>query len=1109
MRNIRRSVWFLVLAVLLAASALAAEQAISGFVRDVSGASVPGAEVTLTHTGIGLVRQAVTDDRGFYLFTVIPVGGYTLRVDLESFLPVTITGIVIEVGDRKDYPVTLEVFTVTVAVEVKAEVEQVETTTSQLDTVIDSRRIVDLPLNGRNPLALTYLVPGVVTTARYEVPSVNGARWRGNNYMLDGTDNNANEVYFPVSQGGTYGNSVGPNVDATAEFRVITSNPSAEYGRTGGAVIDVITRSGTNTFHGNAYLFTRADNLNANTWANNFYGLGKIDFKRHQFGGSLGGPIIRDRLFFFFNTEWIRLRQQVAVYGLVPTQEFRDSVTNPDIARIFHDYYPLPNSDILEVPGINGRYVYPVFDPWNGEQYTLKGDFIHSPAHSGSARLVINRMEFPGDYRGLPDMPDKWNYRLPAWALALGWVWVASPTLVNDLKVSENRSSAEYELTDVTKMGLIFSEWPTSGIQYFSPYGNDNIPVGVTTGTFQLKDTLTWTRGAHNLRMGIDFRWCQYKWGYGYGVYPAMGFGPAYHITDNTLDNIRAGAVDYVYQTLYSDGQEFIPDLKNTRGWRQREYDFFIQDDWRIRPNLALNLGLRYEWKPTPFEVNSLASTVPNPLGDGYHLVNPANYFDPANWDNGNWQTGYPIWVGTGADFRLTGPKYGNSLWEASKTNWGPRMGFSWDPFGDGRTAVRAGYGISYDRMFGNELMWNVQYPFTSGRLYLDARPGGEYDGVFPDGVAYYGHGIPVPAITLHPPPESFLEHVLYTDQFKQPYIQTWNVSLQRELWPGHILNLAYVGSAGVHLLNRLNPNQMAHPSEELIQALADNLNVTASIPWYIRDYSGANTQFSRIHYIDTYGHSNYNALQATFSRRLQQGLQFQANYTWSTAFDNYSDVCYVENGSAAFNSDYYNLGYDRGYASFDVRQVFNASVIWELPLGPGRRFGGGLTGWQAQLAGGWQVNAIVQANSGYPLDYKVPRDTLGTGYTNNRGPARPDVADYDVVTDPANNILGPTQANFYWSSAYINLRHPQGNYYRGSFRGPGYWNVDLSILKDVALPWFTADGARLQFRAEAFNLFNHTNWVIPNLNFSSSNMGKSYDAYANRQIQLGVKFIF
>ena len=220
--------------------------------------------------------------------------------------------------------------------------------------------------------------------------------------------------------------------------------------------------------------------------------------------------------------------------------------------------------------------------------------------------------------------------------------------------------------------------------------------------------------------------------------------------------------------------------------------------------------------------------------------------------------------------------------------------------------------------------------------------------------------------------------------------------------------------------------------------------------------------------------------------------------------------MCYTEQGSAPFNSDFYNPGYDRGYASFDVRHVFNASVIWELPLGPGRRVGGDLTGWRAQALGGWQVNAIVSANSGYPLDYKVPRDTLGTMQTNRyRYPGRPDVASYDVVIDPSNNILGPTQANFFWTEDYINLRHPQGNYYRGSFRGPGYWNVDFSLFKDFRTPWFTDEGARIQIRAEAFNLFNHTNWGIPELTFSSPNMGKSYGAYPNRQIQLGVKFLF
>jgi hypothetical protein len=300
----------------------------------------------------------------------------------------------------------------------------------------------------------------------------------------------------------------------------------------------------------------------------------------------------------------------------------------------------------------------------------------------------------------------------------------------------------------------------------------------------------------------------------------------------------------------------------------------------------------------------------------------------------------------------------------------------------------------------------------------------------------------------------------------------------------------------------------MAHPTQELI----DNIYSVygdgySSVPTPVRYGLGLNSQWSRIHFIDTSAHSRYDSLQLSFSHRFQNGLQFQTNYTWAKSFDDSSEAVYTEGGSSPFYSDWYNKRYDRGYSSFDVRHNFNASFIYELPFGPGKMIGGDTEGVVGALLGGWQINGIVFANSGYPMDYKVPRDTLGTGYTNDRGPARPFIVDTNVVTD--GNLVGPTQANFHWASEYINLLSPQGDYYRGFFRGPGYWDVDFSLFKEVKTPWFTSEGAKIQFRVEAFNLFNHTNFTMPSRSFTSSNMGKTFSANANRQIQLGLKFIF
>ncbi|HOT00243.1 MAG TPA: carboxypeptidase-like regulatory domain-containing protein, partial [Acidobacteriota bacterium] len=271
----------LVLSLLLAFLAVSAmAEGIEGVVKDNTGGVIPGVTVILTSTDTGATRQALSDDNGFYIFTNLRIGNYEIKAELEGFQPVKITGIKLSVGENLNFPVVMTVSEVTTEVEVRAEVEQVETTTSQLDTVIDEKRITDLPLNGRNPLSLIYLTPGVVQ-GQTGYASANGGRERGNNYQIDGIDNNYTQ---------TIGNTVDINVDATSEFRVVTSNPSAEYGRAGGAIIDVVTKSGTNEFHGAAFYFLRSENFDAKTWAQNRNDLEKGDFKRHQYGASIGGP---------------------------------------------------------------------------------------------------------------------------------------------------------------------------------------------------------------------------------------------------------------------------------------------------------------------------------------------------------------------------------------------------------------------------------------------------------------------------------------------------------------------------------------------------------------------------------------------------------------------------------------------------------------------------------------------------------------------------------------------------------------------------------------------------------------------------------------------------
>ncbi len=914
-------------------------------VKDNTGGHPLGVTVVLTSTDTGQTRETLSDDSGYYVFNNLRVGNYEVKADLEGFQPVRVTGIKLSVGERLNVPLILNVSEVTTEVEVRAEVEQVETTTSQLDTIIDEKRILDLPLNGRNPLNLIYLTPGVIQ-GQSGYASANGGRERGNNYQIDGIDNNYTQ---------TVGSTVDVNVDATSEFRVVTSNPSAEYGRAGGAVIDLAGPTSStarpSTSCAPRTSTRRSGRRTATAWRR---------ATTSAFSTALHRRSHHQGQAFFFNTELLRIRQMTVVTGFTPYQAFRDSVTNPDIAQIFNTpttRCPTATRKPTSAAAMSGRTpsrrtsnsTWPRWTTTSTRPTPSPSATSATPAPTRTppprAAAICPRSRTPGSTRHGPDLRRRVDLHRESHhgqLLKLGYPAPPTPGPASGRTIDLNFGGY---LQDPTRYFTDFGgpwRWgQRTRPQHLPGQGHRHLDPGHPQHQVRRRPALE----PEQRRLG-------------FGMTPTAFFDGAFNGGD-TVDNMRA-VVDNVDHAVYSDGTVFSRDISDWRGWRQKEFDFFVQDDWKVFPNFTVNLGLRYEYKPAALEVNNMAANVMDPCIQGYHIVNQNDFFDPANWVDGEWWNLVPSqWVGTGADIFLAGPDTGNDLYEASTSNWAPRLGFSWDPFGDGKTAIRGGYGVSFDRMFGNLLTWNAaQLPFGVEN-FLSAQPGAGYDGVYPDNVGFYGSGIPMPEVTLHLAPESFYEMVLYNNDLKTPYIQTWNLSAQRELWPGNILNLTYAGSAGVHLYVRNNPNQMPHPSEATIQGMVDNGLGSTSIPWYVRYYSGMNSQFVRVHNIDSYGHSNYHSLQTSYSHRFQDGLQFQANYTWSAAFDNNSSPCGRWATPARSRPDWYNLDYDQ--ADMPPSTCATSSAATSSTNSPSVP----ASGWAALRKAGWPSSSAAGRSTG------------------------------------------------------------------------------------------------------------------------------------------------
>ena len=1033
-----------------------------GVVTDPAGALIAGSSISLVNLENNETRTTTSNDDGEFVITALQPGEYRLEVTSSNFRKTTVR-LKLLVNQQMRIDVPLEIGLEKTVVDSDLDRSQVlKTESAALGTVIENRQITQLPLDGRNFYELSLLVPGAAPPAPGSAASVrgdfaftvNGAREDSNNFLLDG-------VYNVDPKLNTF--AVRPPVDAIREFEIATSTYDAAFGRNPGAQVNVVLKSGTNEFHGGLYEFHR----NAALDARNYFAPANEPapkYIRNQFGFSVGGPIKKDRTFFFGDYEGTRSRQGITRVTNVPTLQerngdFRQSLFGvprnpltgmpfdggqiPDffihpVGRAIAALYPLPNR--------NAAFANFVSSP------VQRDDNNHFDArvdHSlGEQTNLVFRYSF-GDRKYFEPFAGPTLSAVPGYGndvprrtqnAMIGLTHVFSPQLVNDTRfafnrvassvnqqnqgTSVNRSVGLPELSpNARDFGLSFITVPG-----FSSLGHEgNNPQSTVTNTFQIFDTATYVRGSHLWKFGADIQAVQQN---GFRDVQSRGmlqFSP-FAYTGNALADLLLGL------PVVTGGAR----VDNRQKLRAESFHFFVNDNIRLRQNLMLSVGLRYEYNSPPVDAEDRANLY-------------------------NFATRSLVQVGTAGM-----PRAG---YESDKNNLAPRVGLAWTIGEKQDTVLRAGYGVYYDTS-----------PLAPGEALYFNSPYFDFNLFFP---------LPGLPLTLSNPFPAFFPFALPDSaqaiqrDLRTPYMQHWNVSVQQQLGRSRVVELAYVGSKGTSLLSARDINQ-PQPS-----ALPPGLPfVPRPIP-----------QFDEINTIESRANSNYHALQARFQQRLSRGLVMLASYTWSKSIDDASNF-FPSAGDPNYPQNSYNLHAERGRSNFDVPHRLAINYVYDLPFGKGRAHFAD-NGFVTTLLTGWQTSGIFTAQSGRPFTVALIRelDNSGTGFSALGFGAndRP-----NLIGDP-NQGNRTTQRWFNTNAFVIPPAGTFGNAGRNIIDGPGFHSFNASVIKNTNL----TERLNLQLRAEAFNLFNHPNFDLPDNFLGSPTFGQITSARDPRHLQFGVKLLF
>ena len=1074
---------------------------ISGKVFDTSGAIVPGVAISVLSADTGFSQQTSSDASGFYSFPSLSRGAYTLKASKAGFRAAEATGVVLEAASRKAYDFTLEVGQLTETISVTAQANQVQTTSGDLSSVVTEKQLSQIALNGRNYTQLLRLIPGSATTGGLDAfglalsttsNRVNGIRSNSAYFTLDGADN--------MDNGGNSNAIISPNIDTISEVRVLTSSYSAEFGGRSGAMINVVTKSGTRSFHGSAFYFLRNDKFDARS----FFAQTRPPLRFNNFGWTLGGPVVlpggfnkdRQKLFFFGGQEFKLNRQSTVQTSVVPTAlervgDFRGSTLaapiDPLTGQPFPDRvvpaarfsrngsallkpYPLPN-----FAGPGGNYLAQAPNRTDTAENLIKIDYLPTSKQQLMYRFTHQDWDIFNGFQGTNMGFVPGGRPRPGWTTVLSHNYTLSPTMINYASISVSANQIQglpaNDLLRRSALGLNYPELfpannyqvgPSVAIAGFTGYNVGDRIRNLNT-TIQFRDDFSKVAGSHTLKFGFQYtRSRKDQNNSGANDNGSVTFNTsAANSTRNVIGDVLLGN----FQN-YTEGQV-------DTAWfaRFHQTEFYAQDSWRVSRKLSVELGLRYNivsplysalgnftsFDPTRFSLANAPQVAASngALATGGDPYNGIVIFGRSFPDRAKGRI--PAVDLPGVNRLFVGLPRGGVA--TDRSNFGPRISFAYDPRANGKTAVRGGFGIFYDRIQSDFLGASANNPpFAGSANIFDGNidnPGGGTQRTFPANLAGIALGL------------------------RTPRVMTYNFGVQHEVRSGLVADVSYVGTLGRNLLRTINYNQLRPGAAQANRGI--NLNA-------LRPYRGYGT----INLQDTGDSSNYNSLQATLNQRYRNGLNFGLAYTFSRTLDT----------SSGTFQDIFNPRADYGLSGIHRAHILNVNWVYEIPF---------FTKTRNQLArltlGGWQASGISIYQSGAPNSVTVPTDVAGIGSASSRA---------DGVGIPSLDRGQRTLSRWFNTEAFLPdtrmVAGQFGNSGRNILIGPSYTQHDVALMKNFTV----TERIGLQFRAESFNVLNNPAFTSINTTVRFDNQGRPSQNYGavtasgpGRIISFGLKVLF